>query len=101
MREEDRMVHLDKIEMVAEMIGLQHRRENVRSLQVIKVYDENAKEWVLFDPVFHGKDVVKMLYHLAQKLEGYSGTDIQFRADLLDWIIEVIKEENGKNNSIP
>lgn len=101
MREEDRMAHLEKIEAVAGAIGLQHRREHIRSLTVIKIFDENAKEWILFDPVNQGKDVSKMMYHFAKSVEGYTSNELTFRTELLDWLLQIIEEEkNGQDNTV-
>ena len=94
------MANLDRIEKIADICGLKHRRRSVRSLTSVQIFDENANEWVLFDPVFHGKDVAKMLWHLARQTSNYENNEVQFRSDLLDWIIEMEKEDNGKDNAV-
>lgn len=92
MREEDRMIHLDKVEKIASMCGFENRRENVRSLQIVKILDPISKEWILFDPIFQGKDVAKMMWGLAASLDGFEGNEIEFRTELLDWVLKAFEE---------
>lgn len=97
--EAERMKHLDKIETIVKACGLQYKRENIRSLTVIQIFDESAKEWILFDPVSRGKDMARMLWQLARKYNGYYNHETQFRAEMLDWVLEMVKE-NEQDNAV-
>lgn len=91
------MKNNDRIEALAKACGFQTRRENIRSLEVVRIFDEGSSAWITFDPIFQGKDVAKMLYKLACTTEGFVGDEVSFRSHMVDWVLE---EVNGKEDSV-
>lgn len=86
MRESDLMTHLDLIEEAANKVGLETRRNNVRSLNFVEIKELNG-QWCTFDPIRNGKDLAKFLWHAARKLKLHEN-EMEFRTQFLKTMVE-------------
>ncbi len=86
MLSKDMMIGIDQIEAIANKIGLQNRRFQIRELTVIQVMEPNGG-WALFDPIRQGKDVAKMLF-AATKIRHPHMTELEFRMSIISELMK-------------